>query len=85
MAKVYKIRLYYRNLNGLGAFLALYYLKLYFLTFGKCFKTLTNNAGVMYEIILSITRGNKSKTLLVVKPFDFALCHTADSCNFVTG
>ena len=65
-----------RNIGSLQALRTLLDIKVYCLTFNQGLEAVAGNCGKMYEYIFAaISRGDKTKTLGIVKPFNCTCSH----------
>ena len=75
-------QLYFVDVGGLGAFLALANFKAHSLVFIEGFEARALNGSVMNEEIGSaFVRGNETKTLVGVEPLDSSLRHKLFLCT----
>jgi hypothetical protein len=65
----------FSNIGGLEPFGACDHIESYGFTFSERFEPFALDGGEMYEYIFTVVLLDESKTLCVVEPFYFPLCH----------
>ena len=65
----------FSDIGGLEPFGACDHIECYGFTFGKRLEAFALNGGEMYEYIFTVVLLDETKTLGVVEPFYFSLCH----------
>jgi hypothetical protein len=70
-----KLILTFADVSCLQAFRAVDNIKGYCLTFSEGFEAFADDCGEVYENIFAILLLDETKTLRIIEPLDFSLCH----------